>query len=387
MRMTLIISTFGAGGAERVMAALANYWAEHGREVTLITLTSSREDFYPLHRCIHRIGLELTGVSSSIAAAAWSNLQRLKRLRQEIRASRPDIVLSFIDTGNVLTLAASRGLGIPVVVSERNDPNYHDIGSIWAWLRRLLYPQAAALVVQTNNVRAWAERIVKSHAVHVIPNPVTPILNGAEHVSSFRENGCRAVAMGRLAMQKGFDLLLRAFAQCAAKHPGWSLVIMGEGPERRSLETLASDLGVRDRVRLVGIVQEPFSVLREADLFVMPSRYEGFPNALVEAMACGCAVISTDCSSGPRDIIRDGIDGVLVRPDDVDSLAAAMDRLMGDQVARRGLEKRAVEVIERFSTEKVMKMWDNLFLSLLSGPPMADSLMQQGEDRQIRKAL
>jgi len=387
MRVTLVISTFGAGGAERVMAAMANHWAEHGREVTLITLASAREDFYALNPRIKRIGLEAAGVSSNIAAAVWNNLQRLKRLRQEIRASRPDIVLSFIDKGNVLTLAATLALRIPVVVSERIDPQYHDIGSLWGWLRRVFYPQAAALVVQTDGLRDWAERIVKSHAVHVIPNPVKPMLNGDAHVSGFQGNGCRAVAMGRLVTQKGFDLLLRAFAQCAAKHAGWSLIIAGEGPERTHLETLASDLGIRDRVRLVGVVQEPFSVLRGADLFVMSSRYEGFPNALLEAMACGCAVISTDCSSGPRDIIRDGIDGVLVRPDDVDSLAAAMDRLMGDQVARRGLEKRATEVSERFSTEKVMKMWDNLFLSILSGPPMADSRVQQGEDRQIRKAL
>lgn len=387
MRVTLVISSLGAGGAERVMSVMANHWAEHGREVTLITLAPNREDFYPLHRSIHRIGLELTGASSNIATAVWNNLQRLKRLRQEIRASRPDVVLSFIDMGNVLTLAASLGLGIPVVVSERIDPNYHDIGSIWAWFRRLFYPKAAAVVVQTDGVRAWAERIVKSHAVHVIPNPVKPMPNGGEHVSSFRGNGFRAVAMGRLVPQKGFDLLLRAFAQCAAKHAEWSLVIVGEGPERKRLEALASDLGIQHRVRLVGLVQEPVSVLRGADLFVMSSRYEGFPNALVEAMACGCAVISTDCASGPRDIIRDGIDGVLVRPDDVDSLVVAMDRLMSDQVVRQGLEKRAAEVVERFSTENVMEMWDNLFVSILSGPSISDSSMQHAQDRQIRKAL
>lgn len=387
LRITLVISSLGPGGAERVMAIMANYWAEHGREVTLITLASRTHDFYPLHHGVHRIALGLTGTSSHIASAAWHNLRRLQRLRQEIRASQPDVVLSFIDQANVLTLAGSLGLRIPVVVSERIDPRYHDIGSIWAWLRRLLYPQADALVVQTDGVRGWAERIVKSHAVHVIPNAAPGLVVRHHDGLDLKPTGRTIVAMGRFAPQKGFDILLKAFARCARKHSDWSLVILGEGEERGRLEALVSKLGLKDRVNMPGQVKDPFEILCGADLFVLSSRYEGFPNALMEAMAYGRAVISTDCPSGPREIIRDGVDGMLVMPDNVDALAAAMDRLMADQVARQGLGKRAMEVAERFSTEKVMKIWDELFVSISRGPILADSFMQQAEDRQTERRL
>jgi len=360
LRITLVISTLANGGAERVMTAMANYWVERGQEVTLITFASAKEDFCLLHPGIHRVGLDLMGASSHVADAMKHNFRRLKRLRQEIKASRPDFVLSFIDQTNVLTLGASLGLGIPVIVSERTDPRHRDISSVWSGLRRLLYPRAVAVVMQTEGLRGWAEKVVKSGVVHVIPNPVS--FPGAEHNDCLvpERSDRTIVAMGRLAPVKGFDLLLRAFAQSARKHLGWSLMILGEGEERGPLEALAIELGIKDRVNMPGWARDPFRILRGADLFVLSSHYEGFPNALVEAMACKLAVISADCPSGPRNIIRDGVDGVLVPPNDVDALTTAMDRLMANPAERQRLGARAVEVVDRFSIEKIMNMWDEL---------------------------
>lgn len=370
MRITLVISSLGPGGAERVLTGMANYWAQRTHEVTLITVASAKDDFYPHHPGIHRMALGLTGHASDVFTAGWNNLGRLKRLRQAIKVSQPDVVLSFIDQTNILTLAASLRLGIPVIVSERSDPRYHDIGAVWERLRRLLYPRAAAIVMQTNGLRIWAEQFVKTHMVYVIPNAlsVSVILHNSSLV--VKHPGETILAIGRLGPEKGFDILLKAFARCAKKHSDWSLIILGEGEERKRLETLAVELSIGNRVKMPGRTQDPFQVFHEADLFILSSRYEGFPNVLLEAMACKLGVISTDCPSGPREIIRDGVDGVLVPPNNIAALAAAMDRLMTDRAERQRLGERAVEVVERFSTEKIMTMWDELLAQVTHAIPV-----------------
>ena len=359
MRITLVISTFAAGGAERVMSAMANYWAEQGEDITLITLSSQSNDWYKLHPRVKRVGLGVLATSTHIGQAIRHNVRRVIWLRLALRRAHPDMVISFLDTTNVLTLMASWGLGIPVIVSERNDPHQQSIGLAWSGLRSLLYRHADSVVVQSCAIRDWALRLPGIKAIYVIPNPVSPIRNGSEQASSRHGSSHTIVAMGRLVRQKGFDILIEAFGRCAAKHSDWSLVILGDGPERASLQTFAADLGIADRVNLAGQFQEPATILKGADLFVLSSRYEGFPNALLEAMACQLPVVSTDCSSGgPRDIIRDGVDGILVPPDDMAALADAMDRLMANPDERRRLGAGALEVIERFSIEKVMTMWD-----------------------------
>ena len=357
MRITLVISTFAAGGAERVMSVMANYWAERGEDITLITLSSQSDDWYKLDHRVKRVGLGILSTSTHIGQAIRHNIRRVICLRQALRRAHPDMVISFLDTTNVLTLMASWGLGIPVIVSERNDPNQRSIGMAWNGLRSLLYRHADAVVVQSCAIRDWALRLQGIKAIHVIPNPVNPIRNGSEQASSHHGSSHTIVAMGRLVRQKGFDILIEAFGRCAAKHSDWSLVILGEGPERASLQTFAADLGIANRVSLAGQFQEPATILNGADLFVLSSRSEGFPNALLEAMACQLPVVSTDCG-GPRNIIRDGVDGILVPPDDVTALADAMDRLMANSDERRRLGTGALEVIERFSVERIMTMWD-----------------------------
>ena len=335
MRITMVISSLGAGGAERVMSAMAKYWVESGREVTLITLAAIGEDFYALHPDVHRVALGLTGSSQRLVDAVRNNVQRVRRLRQEIRASKPDVVLSFVDKTNVIVLAGALGLGIPVVACERTDPRHHSIGFVWRCLQFLFYRRAETIVMLTEGVRGWAKRLVRADAVRVIPNPVSIPAMSHTDAPNVRNSGHTIAAMGRLSREKGCDLLLRAFARCARKYPDWSLIILGEGPERSRLEALICELGIKDQVSLPGLVREPSSVLGHVDLFVLPSRYEGFPNALVEAMALGRAVISTDCPSGPSEIIRDGVDGVLVPSNNVDALASAMEGLMANRAGAR----------------------------------------------------
>ncbi len=246
------------------------------------------------------------------------------------------------------------------MIEEHTDPAQHSIGRIARALRWLLYRRAHAVVVLTPGIAQWASRIVARSAIHVIPNPIgdqflPPCqLTGPTH-------GHKIVALGRLSPEKGFDLLLRAFAQSTFADPDWTLDIVGEGPERDRLRALADDLGIADRVRLPGVVKDPEKVLRKAHLFVLSSRYEGFPMALLEAMACGLAVVSFDCRSGPREMIQDGVNGLLVPPNDVDALAKAMARMIGAEDERKRLGERAVAVAEKFSLAKVTQMWRSVF--------------------------
>ena len=360
----LAISTMTAGGAERVAATLVNHWSTSGHEVALTTVASTDLDFYPLDKSVTRIALNLSSRSMNWRDFVFVNFKRARRLRSAIRDFKPEVILSFLDTMNVRMLLASIGTGIPVIVSERSDPTQSPVGAIVKFLRRILYKGASAVVVLTPEVAQWAKSFVRSEAIHVIPNPVSHQFLKIGRVEPARDVR-RVIAIGRLEAVKCFDMLLGAFAQSAQQHPGWTLKIIGEGSERDQLHALAAALQIGDRVSWERPVKEPEKELRRADLFVLSSRHEGFPNVLLEAMACGLPVISFDCPSGPRAIIRDGKDGLLVPPREVGALAAAMSRLMSSEDERKRLGERATHVVERFSLAKIADMWTTVFEQVL----------------------
>ncbi len=367
MRITLVIFSLSHGGAERVMSTLANYWAAKCWNVTMLTFDNGElPPFYELKSEIHHRSLGIAKDSPNLLIGIWLNLKRIWLLRGAIRNSKPDAVISFMDTTNIVTLLATRGLKVPVIVSERIDPAMHSIGRIWERLRRWTYPFADRVVVQSKGALAYFSSKQQSRAC-ILPNPVSLPMKPEQKsdklsIGQFPAKDARRslVGMGRLTRQKGFDLLLQAFARLKDSHPEWTLTILGEGELRAELESLCNSLGLSDLVDFPGVVKNPYKILQQADIFVMSSRFEGFPNALCEAMACGLPVISTDCPSGPREIIRDGIDGILVPNENVDALAAGMNRLMSDEQERKRLSARATEVLERFSLENVMEMWEEV---------------------------
>jgi GalNAc-alpha-(1->4)-GalNAc-alpha-(1->3)-diNAcBac-PP-undecaprenol alpha-1,4-N-acetyl-D-galactosaminyltransferase len=362
MQLTLVISSLERGGAERIISALAGAWAAQGKRITLITFDDAEAPAYPLHPEVVLKSLRVPNkVTGNVLLALYRNVRRVQRLRRMIRQSHPDAVVSFLDFPNIITLLATWGSGVPVIISERANPEYDDLKPIWQRLRLRLYPRAAALVCQTSAMLAQLRQKIKV-AGFAIPNPVeisVPLTLGRSKDES--TDSRTVIAMGRLVPQKGFDLLLEAFARIADRHPEWSVKVLGKGPLQGQLEAQAESLGLKSRVTLAGVVSDPFPILRAADLFVFPSRFEGFGNALAEAMACGLPVISFDCPAGPADIIRDGMDGILVPAENVAGLAGAMDRLMGDAAERERLARRAPEVLTRFSLESVLALWEQVF--------------------------
>jgi glycosyltransferase involved in cell wall biosynthesis len=363
-RVTLTIASLGGGGAERVLSRMAGYWARKGWPVTVITLSGTGSDAYALNAGVRRIALALDRPSGSPTDALRNNLRRIFHLRNAIRESKPEVIISFINEMNVLTLLASRFMGIPVIVSERTDPRVTPLGRTWDRLRSQTYRMASALVIQTRASMEWANARVGRNRVSVIPNPVEG--DPASSPESTESPRPFIVAMGRLAQQKGFHLLLPAFQKIARRFPDWSLVILGEGSERASLEAMVTALGLGDRVRLEGRKADPLPVLRQASMFVLSSLYEGFPNALVEAMACGLPCVSFECESGPREILRHGVDGLLVPPGDIEALSQAMAELAASPEKRQQLGSQARSIADRFSEDRIMREWEDLVVRLTS---------------------
>lgn len=359
-----LVSSMQGGGAERVAALLCNRWVEQGHEVTLMPTFSGRGDcVYPIDE-----GVRLDFLADYVDNKSRSILNKLQRylaLRRVIRITQPDVILSFLPHVNVAAILAAWGMGVPVVVAERTFPPAMSIGRVLEVLRRFTYSRATTVVVQTQRALAWLDDCCPRANGRVIPNPVvyplpvgTPILAPTSLIAEIR---CVVLAVGRLSEEKGFDQLLSAFETLATPFPKWDLVILGEGPERELLESTLERLGLSDRVYLPGRVGNPGDWYARADLYVMSSSFEGFPNTLVEAMAHGLPAISFDCKTGPADIIRKEVDGYLIHPDEgATGLANAMGSLMEDENKRRCMGQEAILVRERFAGEKVMAAWDEV---------------------------
>ncbi|MGE4552371.1 MAG: glycosyltransferase family 4 protein, partial [Desulfovibrionaceae bacterium] len=355
VNIALVISSLSPGGAENVLALIADRLARRGHGVHIVTLDDAPPGA-PLHPSVTCHQLGLTRPAANIMQGIMANLRRVRALRRTILSLAPDAVLSFMDTTNVLTLLAV-GRRLPVAVAERIHPVRRHIGPVWSRLKHWSYRRAAVVAVQTQDM---ADHFAGRFPCTIIPNPVPPCPATAEN----RPDRPRVIAMGRLVPQKGFDLLLRAFSGLAKKFPVWDLFIYGEGPQRPELETLAATLGLDGRAFLPGWTQTPRAELAQAEVFALASRYEGFPNALCEAMACGLPVVATDCPSGPRTIIRQDVDGLLVPPEDTAALADALARLMAEPGLRARLGHRAKDISRRFQVDMVIDMWENLLQAL-----------------------
>lgn len=357
MKILLVISSLSSGGAERVMSDMADFLVEKGYSVSLVTLNPWVDDFYNLNEKINRIPFETFSTSGSLIGKIMFNMGRIFQLRALIKKNNPDVVLSFLDVTNVTTIIASSGLNVKVVVSERIDPEVNPLlNKFWFNLRRFLYKRADAVVAQTINASFWLNKNCKIKT-HVIPNPVRKL------VKRDIERGKTIVSIGRLDKQKGHDFLIKSFSEIEKKYSDWTLEIYGEGIEKQALNNLISSFNLSSKVFLRGVTHDIEDVLSKAGIFVLSSRFEGFPNVLLEAMSLECPVISTNCKSGPSEIIKNGVNGYLVDVDDKKQMAQAMALLIESRSKREKLSASSGLIRDEYSQEEIMKKWEVLFHS------------------------
>ncbi len=347
-KLFLVTHKMSGGGCERVIAQLLERFSADGVDCTLIS-ECAVSSFYSLPDCVGHVylGRGETLRSSEIPRAYL-------RLRRLVRRERPDVVLAMPEKVNVWTVLALLGTGVPVVVSERNDPHRHPESRVKRLLRRLAYPFAAGFIFQTEEAAAYFGTRIRARGV-VLDNP----LDGARIPAPYEGPRKKVItAAGRLHPQKNFAMLLRAFARFYRVHHDYSLVIYGEGEQREKLAGLASRLGVAGAVELPGQTKTLPEDISDCAIFALSSDYEGMPNALIEAMACGLCCIATDCPiGGVASLIRDGENGLLVPAGDEDALLAALLAAADDPALAERLGKSAERIKTRLDATRVAAEW------------------------------
>ena len=406
--LILVCDSLDAGGIERVVSTLANEWSRRGRKVSVVTLHDNRR-FYTLDPAVHHVVVEH-------GASRLSNLLRkLKAILVQLRTAKPFLIrllgpalynfifeiahrafialyLAFetlglrralrrIDSGlvvsfgtavNVITLKACRGLGRRVIISERNDPGR--LIRLWENLWRHYYPLADLVTANTRSALSDMRGFVGERKLAFVPNPLqlpngngNGKANGNGHHgnghSAYQPVGTSApfvLTVGRLVEDKAQDVLLDAFAQTGDDFKNWRLAIVGDGRLAGPLRAQAQSLGIGERVDWHGIVPDPFHFYRTAHVFALPSRVEGTPNALLEAMSCGLAVVVSDGAPGPLELVEDEVTGLIVPVNDSARLAAAFRRLATDGDLRARLGAAARERVAEYNLPRALVTWESI---------------------------
>jgi GalNAc-alpha-(1->4)-GalNAc-alpha-(1->3)-diNAcBac-PP-undecaprenol alpha-1,4-N-acetyl-D-galactosaminyltransferase len=297
-------------------------------------------------------------------------IKRLIALRKYIKSYQPDIIISFLPNVNVAALLSSLGLDLPVLVSERSyPPAVSHTPSYIKVLRRLLYRYSSGVVVQNEQVATWVKNSCSVDAT-VIPNPVSASVfqntTTGEVISRPTEKERYILSVGRLIPSKRVDILIDAFAALASSYPEWNLEIIGEGISLSDLESKVDKLGLADRVNFRGFTRNTTRWYESADIFCLCSKYEGFPNAMLEAMAFGVPTIAFDVPTGPREISQNGTAAMLLEDKDhVINLVGSLNLLMKSSEKRKHLSEIGRQATIQYRTDNVIHMWDDLINSLI----------------------
>lgn len=354
-KVMFVMNQMTSGGAERVVSILANNMIDYNFDVSLV-ITFTSDIHYNLNSNINIINLNISRNSSQIDR----NLKEIRELISTFKKEKPDIIISFIR--NVNSIIAAKYVGIPIIISERNNPKYDPKSRFWRVARKLVYPFSDGVVFQTEGARLYYSKYIRDKSC-IIQNPLQENMPKKEVYDIESKS---IVTIGRLSAQKNQKTLINAFYNIHKKYPQYKLFIYGEGELRQELEQLIRDLGIVDSVIMPGSIKNIHERIVEADIFVFTSLYEGYPNALIEAMAIGLPVISTECDYGPEDIINNDINGILVPIGDSNKLEIEIERLINDKNKRQKMGLSASNIKNELNEKIICEKWIKYINEIIS---------------------
>lgn len=356
------INSLGKGGAERVVSLLANEFVKDGVEVVIATEWYAEEEYdvEPKVKRIHA-GLSQTQEKGNRIAKQWYRIHNLRRLLQQ---EKPDVILSFCAKANYRALMAACGTGIPVIVSVRNDPKIDYVGTYKSIMNKLFLNRAAGCVFQTEEAQEFFDEVLQKKSI-IICNPVNEKYLKAER--KIPKN--KVVCVGRLVAQKNQMLLVNAFEKILEKYPDYHLYLYGDGSDDECKEELLQYVAGKEinQIHFMGLSSALETDMADAAMFVLPSNYEGMPNALMEAMALGLPVISTDCPcGGSRYWITHGTTGQLVPIKNVVTMAEAMEFYIQNPTKAEAMGARARQRLHEATVDKIFEQWKLYILKTLN---------------------
>lgn len=360
-KLLMTINCLKKGGAERVITTLSNSLYQRNFDITFVCLNYT-EQCYPLADGIKVIYLVKDRKRFPLARLYYL-AATFFRMFNVIAKEKPDCTIAFMTSASIWAGLSCMWLKLPYIVSERTTPEITiaKLNIFSRWLSFFVFKHSKVIVSPSKGVEDCLKNILTFNKLKnyvVINNPVNQI----QEVKTAQVHYRRYVlAVGRLMPEKGFDFLIESFAQLQQQDV--DLIILGEGPERTRLESLVESLGLSHRVFLPGLKNNLWNYYKEAQAFVLSSRTEGYPNVLIEAMNMGCACIAADCHWGPREIINDGVNGILIEKENRPQLIDALERILTQPELRSALSANAMVISKSNSLDAISDQWEEVILS------------------------
>ncbi|WP_417213414.1 glycosyltransferase family 4 protein [Bizionia sp.] len=361
-KIAFVITSLTSGGAERVLSTLANsFVADY--QVTIITLYNVMP-FYELDSRIKHISCkESYNKNMRFIDSLTNNVYMIGSLYRILKKEQISVAIGFMTTTNIYTIIASKFARIPCLISERTHPDYDPLSNFWIKIRKKTYPYCTKLIVQTAGIKSYFSKFLNPEKLAIIKNPLADSLIAFRDESKQKEN--IILSVGRLDPVKNQRLLIEAFSEMEIDN--WKIQIVGEGELRSELQALINDLNLENSVELVGSVDNVHDYYNKARIFAFTSNFEGFPNALIEAMAFGLPCISTNCPSGPNEVIDDGENGFLIPVGDKNMLKRKLEILITQPELGERFGASAKASTTKFETKHISEQWKHLITEALQG--------------------